>query len=148
MNSMQKTLFIFLTTLVLGLAAYFYTNRETKIEDVQINITSEYLAPGSVRFEGTIINTGDRDIEECTIAAKIWELKFYDEALSNCKLVSTIAKVRNLKARETRLVVWYFNSDNSDLENIPKGYNNNEPFTYTASWANCCRWRVFVASVK
>jgi hypothetical protein len=148
MNSIQKTLFIFLTTLVLGLTTYFYTGHEPKVEDIQINVKTEYLAPGSVRFEGTIINTGDLDIEGCTVAAGIRELNFLDEDLSNCELMSTIAEVKNLKARETRSVVWYFNSDKSHLEGVPKGYNNDAPFTYRVNWATNFKWRVWIAAVK
>jgi len=148
MNFTQKTLFIFLTTLALGLAAYFYTRRAPSTGDIQLNIKSEYLAPGSVRFEGTIMNTGDREIEEFTVAAGIRELRFLDQALNNCEMVASIAKVKNLKAREIRPVVWYFNSEDSHLEGIPKGYNNDEPFNYRVDWATNFKWRVWVDKVK
>jgi hypothetical protein len=154
MNSTQKLLFIFLTTLTLGLAAYFYAHGQyyahgqPKIEDVEINLTAEPTAPGCVRFEGAIINTGEREIEECTVTARISKVRFYDEALRDCEMVSTIAKVKNLKARETRSVVWYFNDYESNLDGIPKGYNNDAPFNYRVDWANGFRWRVGIAEVK
>ncbi|HEV2859605.1 MAG TPA: hypothetical protein VGX48_01205 [Pyrinomonadaceae bacterium] len=148
MTPKQRALFIFLTTLALGAASFFYVHRKPKVGDVELNIKAEYQAPGAVMFEGTIMNTGDADIEECVIGARISGVKFEDEALSNCEMVSTIATVRNLKARETRDVVWYFNHDDSHLEKIPAGYNDGAAFTYTVYWTPNFRWRLSVAGVK
>ncbi len=143
----QKHLFLALTTVALAffLGLYFHTG--PKAEDVEINVRQEKNAPGSLRFEGNIINTGAKDISEVTVTATITQLRFDDPALDGCALQSPIATVRNLKAGEAREVIWYYEQGDGHLRCGRTIHPNQETFTYTTYW-NSFKWNVWVSKVK
>jgi len=143
----QRNIFLALTAFALALFTGLYFRPGPKAEDVEINVKQEKLAPGSLRFEGTILNTSARDISEVTVSAAITNLSFTDDALNGCGLESRIAKVKNLKAGETRAVIWYFTHDENQLRCGRRVYPDRETVTYTVFWDEY-RWTVWVSEVK
>src|SRR5215210_7086025 len=130
----QRILFIVLAAITLSLFFRFYFHRNPKAEDVEINVKEEKIAPGSLRFEGTITNTSTTDISKAVVAAEISELSFKEDELHGCWLVSPIAEIRNLKAGETRAVIWYFNQGKNQLRCGRQVYRDRELFDYTVYW--------------
>ncbi len=143
----QKHLFLALTTVALALFLRLYFHTGPKPQDVEINVKQEKIAPGSLRFEGNIMNTGAKDISEVIVSATINELRFDDPALEGCALESPIATVRNLKARETREVIWYYEQGDGHLRCGRRVHPEQETFTYRTYWNNF-KWNVWVSKVK
>jgi hypothetical protein len=142
----QRAIFIAIAAIALALLLHFYFHRGPEAKDVEINVKEEQIAPGSLKFEGTIINTGAANISKVVVAADISELKFDDDALRGCKLEAPIAEIRNLRAGETRAVIWYFNQGEDQLR-CGRPVHEGEAFTYKTDWSNF-RWKVGVIEIE
>ncbi|MBV9211358.1 MAG: hypothetical protein JOZ52_12045 [Acidobacteria bacterium] len=106
----------------------------------------EKISPGSLRFEGTIMNTGSINISRLVVAADISELSFEDAELNGCQLESRIAEIRNLKAGESRSVIWHFTHSPNQLR-CGRKVHNGESFDYTVDWTHY-RWNVKVVEIE
>lgn len=146
MNRTQLGIAFSLVAFILSLVWYF-TFFTPNIKDIQMSFKSQELSKGNIQFEGFVTNTANSNASEVTIFVKIYDLKFADADLDGSYLYEEIATVKNLKAGETRPIIFRFKHDHDQLEGYPANYNNGKGFNYTIDWDNY-KWRVGIANIK
>jgi hypothetical protein len=146
MNRTQLGIAFSLIAFMLSLV-YYFSYFSPDIEDIQISVKSEELSYGHIQFEGFITNTGSADISEATVYVKISNIEFSDEDLNGSYLYDEVKVVKNLKAGETRPVIFRFKVGKDQIKGYPPKYNGGKPFRFTVYFTNY-KWRVGVAAIK
>lgn len=146
MNRTQLGIAFSLVALVLSLI-YYFTFFSPKPEDIQMSFKSQEISNGYIQFEGFITNTASSAVSEATVFVKIYDIKFNNPDLNGSYLYQEVETVKNIKAGETRPIIFRFKQGNNQLEGYPANYNNGEPFNFTPDWSNY-KWRVGIKNLK